>query len=572
MIALSVFKGEIPKIDAHLLPEENAAEAINCLLDHGNLQPLNGPTIEESLEDGVKTIYRFGDRWLQWANAIHVVESLAYSDANRILYTGDDYPKETNSTLALTSSPYPTASRRLGIAAPTTALTTSITTTGTGTDRDISYCYTRVGIWEDDTVVESAPSPATDIETIKDDAEVNLTGFTDDSSDGAYTTHYRIYRINHGDTGAEFQYVADIAKTTSPLEYDDDHSTNTDDDLGEVLPTENWTAPESDLKGIITASNGLIFGFTSNKVFVSESYIQYAYPSIYSLTVTSEIVGLGFTGNAIAVLTKTIPYLIYGADPGSLSIDRLPLDAPCKSARSIVNVPEGTIYSSVMGLVLIDSTGAATVITKDLYTAKQWIVLEPETLLAVYYNDTYLAFWEGTPNGIEVRVGRNEIRQIQLDKNVHGGQYVSTVSLNLYDFLTSTGDNYVSSEGYQLVCTGDEYSIPYDTLYLIQGDELDREVVSWRTGSLTDYTWKSKEFKFMSDKVITAGILRGDYTDGSVILTLYVDGNIVFKTTVTSEDVFRIPPVRGRTFQIKLVGDAIIDHVALGQSVSEVIA
>ena len=74
------------------------------------------------------------------------------------------------------------------------------------------------------------------------------------------------------------QYVDELIKSASPLEYDD---TVLDDDLGEVLPTTDWTSPDASLKGIISTSNGLSFGFNNNKVYVSESFINYTFPSSY---------------------------------------------------------------------------------------------------------------------------------------------------------------------------------------------------------------------------------------------------------------------------------------------------
>lgn len=570
MIDISTFVGEIPKLSEKLLPGEYAAQAVNCNLESGNLQPVKGVATEQALESGAETIYRLGEQWLQWNNKINVIESLVQNSGGRIVYTGDHYPKETNVVLGLVSSPFPTNSRRLGIAAPTSKLTTTVNTAGSGSPRDISYCFTRVGVWEDGTIVESAPSPASDLLTANDDATVDVSGFTAPTEDGVYDTHYHLYRINAGLSGTEYQFVAQISKSAS-FPYVDSVE---DDDLGEVLPTTGWTVPIDDLKGIISTSNGLAFAFNDNTVYVSESYIAYTFPVDYTLSVGSEIVGLAFNGNAVVVLTKTAPSLIYGSEPESLSLDKLSHDLPlpCKSERSIVSTPDGVIFASATGLFMINSGGNAINLTKNIFTKEQWEALGPGSVFAFYFNDAYVAFFAGSTVGIEVDPSKNYIRRFSLTSAVHGGQYVSTVSINTYNLLTSGGDNFLTADGYQLSVTGSSYSITSDTLYLIQSTDTGRAIVSWEAGSLVDYTWKSKEVSQKSYHALTAGMLIGNFSEGSTTLKLYVDGVLSFTKTISGNDVFRIrSPKRGSKFQVELTGKATIDRMILGTSVNEVI-
>ena len=267
MIDISAFKGEIPKLSDKLLPDNYASSAINCNMETGALEPIKGVTSVKDLDEAAETIYRQGEQWLQWNNKIDIIKSLVYNSGGRILFTGDNYPQETNIVLALSGEgPYPTTTRRLGIAAPAAAPNYSIEVVGSGDDREVAYCYTVIGEWEDGSVTESAPSPSTEVFTAKDDSTVRITNFVEPTETGTYFTHYRIYRINTGNTGAEYQYVDYIAKDADPLQYDD---TEADDDLGEVLPTTDWTAPIDNLHGLKVASNGLVFGFNGNTVYVS---------------------------------------------------------------------------------------------------------------------------------------------------------------------------------------------------------------------------------------------------------------------------------------------------------------
>ena len=572
MIDISQFQGEIPRLSDKLLPNNHASSAINCDLQEGRLKPTKAAKSEGSLEIDTETIYRLGEQWLQWSNKINVVSSLVYNSGSRIVYTGDTYPRETNIALGIGgSTPYPTDSRRLGIPAPTAAPSYTITTAGTGDTRDIAYCYTRVGVWEDGTLVESAPSPSTavfEVNTVG--TEVKIDDFVDATADGVYTTQYYIYRINTGAVGAEYQYVDAILKTASPLEYDD---TKDDDELGETLPTETWTAPVDGLKGILAAGNGLLYGFDDNTVYVSEPFISYAFPSIYTIPVESEIVGLGYNGAAVIVLTKTRPYMIFGTDPKTLSIEQTPYDLPCTSARSIVSIPGGVIYASITGLVLVDTSGSADTLTKNIYTKEQWLELNPSKIVAFFYNDAYVAFFAGTERGVEFNPGEKGIRIIEADSLIHGGQYVSTVSINTYNFLTSTSANLITADGYQLVITGSPYSITYDTLYLIQQNGAGREVVAWESNDYKDYMWVSKEFSYTKQRVFTAGIIIGDFANGDTVLTLTVDGRNTFSKTISDNEVFRISNAkRGTNFKVTLTGRAFIDRVILGESIDKVLS
>ena len=539
MIDISQFQGEIPRISDKLLPDTNATSAINCDLDSGNLKPMGGVSSILDIGATATTIFKMSSSFLQWAANVNVVKALVANSGNRILFTGDGYPKETNETLALDSSPYPTTTRRLGIPAPTNALTiTPIGTAGDDIEKSVSYAYTIVGKWADGSEVESGPSPATAVFDWYEDITPRLTGFTDATATGVYTTHFRIYRVNTGNTGSEFQYVDEMEVATTT--YDD---TVTDDDLQEVIATTYWTSPDATLSGLTATSHGLVFGFVGNTIYPSEVFITYAFPSIYSLVVESDIVGFGYTGSLVVVLTETVPYLLTGQDPEALSLQRLGYQQSCVSARSIVNIPGGVIYASPDGLFMIDESGVGDLITKDLFTKTQWNALTPANLFGFYYDDSYIGFFSGTTVGFRLKLTSDEespleYKTLSLTQNVYGGEYSSAA----------------------------------DLLYLIQTKGAVREIVSWESGAVVNYTWTSKEFSFSSRDTFTAGMIIGDFTAGNVTLTFYADGAQVDSKEITSNDLFRISGMTGETFQVKAVGKTTIDRLIIGRSVMEVIS
>lgn len=534
MIDISGFRGEIPKLSDSLLPDGFASTAVNCDLEQGVLKPANGVSPIIDVGAGAASIFKMGAGFLQWPAVVDVVKSLVADSGDRILFTGDGYPKESNASLALTAAPFPTHTRRLGIPAPTNALT--ITPDGTaGEDivRSSSYVYTLVGKWEDGSVVESAPSYPTAVFEVHSGITPKLTEFADASAAGAYTTHYRIYRLNSGNAGAEYQYVDEISVQES--EY---HDVKTDDDLGEVLPTTGWTSPKDGLSGLTATSHGLVFGFKGNTIYPSEVFIPYAFPSSYSLTTESDIVGLGYTGSLVVALTRTVPYLLIGQSPETLSLKRLGYQQPCVSQRSIVNIPGGIVYAATDGLFRIDESGRGSLITKELITKKQWKALAPETLFSFYYNGAYLGFFSGTPDGFSLDLETGEYKNFTFSETVHGGHYAS-----------------------------DD-----DLLYLIRTKGAVREVVSWDTGSGRAYTWQSKEFTIQRREVYTAAMVKGDFSSGGLTLYFYADGKLVHTRAVTNDNIFRIRNMSGEKFQIKAVGTMTVERIMVGRSVSEIVA
>lgn len=525
LIDIQEFKGEVPIVSAKLLPPEYASSAINCDLRGGNLKPEKGHSLVQALTSTTISVFKQGSNWRQWASQVDVVPSFVHDSNGRIIITGDGYPKETDNSL------YP-AMRRLGIPEPTNALTITLGgTAGADVDRAISYVYTIVGKWADGTVVESAPSLPTGVTDIYDGQTVTLTGFTDAVATGAYTTHFRIYRLTSGASSAEFLYVDEIAITENS--YLDSVATAS---LRGVIPTEGWTAPDSSLSGLVSTSSGINVGFVDNKIFASETYTGYAYPDDYSLTTESDIVGLGFIGSTVVVLTNTKPYLLIGQNPESLSIEKLPHDQACLSKRSIVSFPGGVAYACPDGLAVINSSGGLKIATKKMFSKAQWKALNPNNIIAFWYDDVYYAFFSNTTTYIRIDFTSMEIVRGTLPVNMYGGHYVP-----------------------------DD-----DVLYLILGTSGERNLYSFQGGSSVLNTWVSKTFSYSSHPVPMAARVLGDFTAGSATVTLAGDGSTIFSKTISDDDLFRWAPVRAREFVLTIQCLGTIDRVIVAESGFEV--
>ncbi len=530
VIDITAFSGEVPRLSHKLLPNGGAAKAENCYLEEGNLQAGKAVAKDSSgdLANDARSIFRLKNgTFLQWPSDVDVVRSFVFGDDDRVMFTGDGYPKETSQVL------HPEA-RRLGIAAPEDPLAISLGGTPEGQDNlELSYVYTRVAVWEDGSQVESAPSPPTGVAQIKKGVVPTLTGFEEPTEPGVFFTHYRIYRLNAGNLGAMYQYAGEIQRHE-----EDFRDTVGTEELEETLQTLGWTAPDAGLQGLTATSHGLVFGFVKNRIYPSQVFAPYAFPEEYSLSAESDVVGFGYTGSLVVVATKTTPYMLIGQQPEALALRRLGYQQPCISKRSIVNVPGGVLYASPDGLFFINEAGAGRLFTKELWTKEQWEEMDPATLMGVYHDGCYFGFLEGKNKGFSIDLEKGNLKHHDLPDNVYGCHY------SPFD----------------------------DTLYLIFGDGTSRYIGAWgKSDDLQDYIWHSKIFSWNDLHAFTAGKLQGDFSKGETRLGFWVDGKPVgAEKTITSSTIFRIPPKLGETFQIKLTGRATIDRITIAASVMDI--
>lgn len=129
------FGGVSPKTPPRYLQDSQAQVAINCPVFAGTLVPLPGLTANPvvnltNIAAEIKTIYRYGQDadsdflyWFAWDRDVDVARGqIAGDPVEWTFFTGDDYPKATYNSLALSASPYPAGAIPLGIPNPLKAL------------------------------------------------------------------------------------------------------------------------------------------------------------------------------------------------------------------------------------------------------------------------------------------------------------------------------------------------------------------------------------------------------------------------------------------------------------------
>tara|TARA_R110000851_G_scaffold211783_1_gene364461 strand:- start:972 stop:2741 length:1770 start_codon:yes stop_codon:yes gene_type:complete len=577
------FKGIAPQVSPRLLAEGFAQTAQNVELDSGRLVPIEAdsatvlsgitPSTLQSVNKRSVWLYIDGadasKKWLQGVDNIYqdfMRGPIANDAFDRVYWTGDTYPQfGLSSTMISGTGGFPAASYRLGLPAPAAALSVSKSGTADATQipNDVSYVYTYV----DGVGAEGPPSPPSAIVSITDTETVALSSIAAvpavPNGVGSYylnAAKKRIYRSNTGTENTQFQFLAEIAYTATA--YTD---TTDADELGEVLPSSTWIGPPNDVTGtypngmmlgLVFVSNGIAAGFTGNTLCLSEPYLPHAWPADYRISIEEPIVGLGVTGNGIAVLTEGTPYFVTGADPAAMTAVRLDTPEPCVNKQSIVDMGEYVLYAGTEGLVAI-SGNETRIVTKGIISPKQWNAdFNPTTLQAFRYEDTYIAFnTTGTDYTGWVFDSQSEnanVTTLLLTADVRGG-YIDQKNGDLYLIISNT-------------------------------------LVKWRghASTLRTLTYKTRKFvtpaptsmSWVSVDADTYPVTIKVYGDGTLIAhyVLSLSGAVFTQTTSTpgsisnatlTEPVMRLPATVAQEWEVEASGATIINEVCIAQSIDE---
>jgi hypothetical protein len=530
ILRFSPFGGLIPKADAVMLPANAAQVAKNCRFSAGQLEAFNTPTtVKVGTQGELRTIYRFGqtansdtDYWFTFPGIVDVVKgAIANDTSERTFFTGDGFPKVTNSTKALTAQPYPGSYFRLGLPAPSLPAVASVSG---GPTSELSIAETRIYTYTFVTSFgeESAPADASNEVTVKPGQTVTLqlgappSGLFD-------TATKRIYRSVAGNSGVEYLFVAEVPDATGA--YDDTLGAN---DLGEVMPSLDFAMLPDLARGLCSGPNGILAAHTDYDVYFCEPFKPYAWPEGYIQTVDYPIVGSAWFGTSLAVLTTGVPYVMSGTDPGSISVEKLAVPYACLSKQSICAALGGVIYAAADGLVSITAAGPQ-VLTDQLFTRREWAALNPASMLCCVWDERIFMFYDTGA--------------------VKGG-----LILDQANGLTATDIH--ATAAFTDPVTG--------ALFLC----VDGDIVKWDAGPVGQYQWKSRQEVVPLPQNFGYGqVLATAYP---LTLNVYADGVLQHAQTVTSDLPFRLPAgFRARYWEIELLGAGRVRQATLADSAAE---
>jgi hypothetical protein len=242
------------------------------------------------------------------------------------------------------------------------------------------YIYTYVTDWGE----ESAPSPPSALVELdeNDTCGVSTLACPVVAPYGA-VTRWRLYRSASTNTGAQYQFVAEIPIAT--LDYLD---VKRQEELEETCPSLTWVEPVANMIGLVGLPNGIMAGFFGKTLCFAEPYQPYAWPAEYQLTVEFNIVGLGVFGQTLVVLTEGNPYYASGADSASMSAQKLESAQACVSKRSIASAEGAVMFASPDGICSASASGVE-LLTLGAYAKYDWAALGVTSSYAAFSEGVY---------------------------------------------------------------------------------------------------------------------------------------------------------------------------------------
>jgi hypothetical protein len=362
----------------------------------------------------------------------------------------------------------------------------------------------------------------------------------------------RLYRS--AGTNASYQLVAEAVGTT----YND---TIADLDLlGDELISLTWEPPPVGLTGLFTHPSGALGAWVGNLLCFSEPYQPHAWPPEYQLSTDYDIVGAAAYGSEIMVGTRGNPYMVSGAEPASMSMEKANAPYPCLSKRSVVPVGNGVLYSTKQGLAFIGE-GGFKLFTQDLYTEDEWEPLAPASMFAEFANGRVYVGYTDTDNASGILV---------FDSGLHttvemacSDLYADPASGNLYAG-DSTGVRLWdanSANPLGMTWRSKEFQLPAPVNLGAAKIEFEQVMSSADIAALVAaYAAAAAANAAMlatgdiggalgTDTINTmtlhaaAGMigLPPEAPDNSVTFTLYTGERVVYSRNITSENAFRLP-------------------------------
>ena len=561
------FAGIAPAVSARLLADQFGQIAENIDFISGRIEATKADTNESHVlaNTARRTIYQYkygtnSSAWLEWNEDVNVVPGPIPDDTtDRLYWTGQNYPRIGWSSTIVSGSSYPQNSYRLGVPAPSNGA--SVIVSGTATEEtsqpfDVSYVFTLVTA----DGREGPPSSPSAVVTMQDGqtAALTLPNETFNSSHNFGTgSKKRIYRSNTGSTQTTFQFVKEVAFTTT--------STNDNTDaalLGEVLPSSTWIGPPDDdsslypsgpMKGLIPLANGVMAGYSGKRFCLSEAFLPHAWPVQYRITTDEEIIGIQSTSNGVVALTRGQPYFITGTDPSAMTAIRVDLAQACINEHSIVDMGEYVLYAGPDGLCSV-SSAQGQVVTAALIKPDQWQAdFNPSTYRAFRHEGTYVAFNSTGGFVFDPRGGENTLSTLSIPSEIRGG-------------FREPSDGH---------------------LYVIVGNR-----IKHYQGGNTYRTAKFKSKKFVAPSPgISMGWVSVDADSFPLTVKVYGDGTLIADYTITitpagtytqtttvptgistatlREPLMRLPATVAQEWEVQVEGNNINDF-CLAQSISEI--
>lgn len=298
---------------------------------------------------------------------------------------------------------------------------------------------------------ESAPGPITE-EPIYVGEDTNVTIAYPRFSDIAYEAavydsneiedyipirEARIYRTNTGTSETGYQFVRAVAL----LRDSDPQATFpdvTNDDLGELLITDNWDVPPPEVTTGCKMANGTYVLAHEYRIHFSVPGVTYAFPVLYNRVLKHRALHLEAIGTSAILLTDGGPHLVAGASGDTMEVIELPFTQVPTSVRGVSTYLDLVIFPAQDGLHGIDANGRVTNLTEDIFEEDQWRSEIPLTdIVSEVYDSTYYGlYYNNSDTGYRGFAFNLKTREwVWLDDGVFDGNTITGV---FYDRQTDS--------------------------------------------------------------------------------------------------------------------------------------
>ena len=545
-IVLASFGGIVPRYSDHNLSNIGATIAHDVKLRNGRIEAWRELCKFADVSPTARSFHLHGCCLATWDEIVHAAE--VAPDWGRFYITGRrpylEYVEES-CECAMTT-------HRAGVPTPMQPPVAAATEECSRIADARSYVYTYINKYFE----ESAPSPASNVVRVNDGSRVVVSGIALPPNDYDDVIGARIYRATTGviradgkeqKTQTEFLYVGSVDFPTTTFV-----DTIKGVGLGEALETHKVRPAPEGLRNIV-AIEGVVrlAGTTGNQVHMTENFQLHNWPAKYDLTLDSQIVHMGALDQRLFVTTDTVPYVIDVSSCEDLKCSPVmdiqqPLpDISCGHASSAIITPHGFVYSSRVGLILIDPKAQWYVLTARWFSEDDWAQVRPETVR--------LGYWEG---------------------------FLFIVTDTVTFLLNINGDPYGDMKGAELVtlsdCPVDLHQTSTGAMMLMQ----DGAVWVWNSGDkLREYLWVSRELPGNHSAGYNDGLPDRDMPLGSMwspvsakvrtqetTFTLHHPlRNDVFSRVVLDERPFRLPRVgRHMWYKVQFSGVRPVEYAELG--------
>jgi len=301
--------------------------------------------------------------------------------------------------------------------------------------------------------------------------------------DGRYNiVSINIYRSNSGTEGAAFLFVSTLAIDTGTTTQVTDNIAASA--LGEALETTDYAEPPTDMIGLGSLPNGMLFGVSPDKkqLCLSAPYDIYAWPDTvdYRRILHFTPRACGAVGTSIVVATDGKPYVFRGVEPGAITGDAEDALQAILNAASLVETSAGVLWASPDGLYLPGQG----IVSRSLYTKDEWKTLRPESMICEAWDARVYVAYDAT------NTGHYEVLVIDpLEQDALGSTLKQDTPLLYADILS-------------------------DTLYML----LEGEIKRWDADPLNPLTWTYrtgiKRDAFPNNKSVAQVV--GDFGGGSL--------------------------------------------------------